>query len=141
MQVKLQVRIANVLKILQSRGQGVVKSAGSTYPPALKFLSGTQMLYGTLLFLGKSAPSPAFKINMFYVFDPVTGHGVITKRQGRTIRKLDAMFGAKKEDFGDEVIDIEVLKDEIKVVTDIGTAKSLDKPTGPIKEIPEVISM
>lgn len=54
-----------MLKILQSRGNGVERGRTNQFPPSLKNLTAQQAIRGTLLYLGKTAPTPALKRNIF----------------------------------------------------------------------------
>ena len=57
-------KITSVLED-QSRGNGVRRGGKNQLPEATKTLKGDDLSFGTLLFLGKTAPSPRFKINVF----------------------------------------------------------------------------
>lgn len=62
-----------MLKILQSRGNGVNRGAKSQFPNNTRFIKGQDPLIGSLLYLGKKSPSPRFRANIFMDYSVENG--------------------------------------------------------------------
>ena len=96
----------------QSRGNGVRRGSKTQFPESTKTLKGQDLVLGSLLFLTKVAPSPRFKVNMFFNYDPKTGRPLIPEDIDNTVKKLDTLLRGKQVDIGDiEVFDIEDAND------------------------------
>jgi len=81
-----------VLKILQSRGQGVRRGTNSQFPESTKTLKAYDLVLGSLLFLTKVAPSGRFRINIFADYSIDSGKINITKALKRTVSKLSKLL-------------------------------------------------
>ena len=100
-------KITSVLED-QSRGNGVKRGSKTQFPESTKTLKGQDLVLGSLLFLTKVAPSPRFKVNMFFDYDAHTGRPLIPEKLDTTIKKLDVLLRGKQADIGDiEVFDVE----------------------------------
>lgn len=96
----------------QSRGNGVRRGSKTQFPESTKTIKGQDLVLGSLLFLSKVAPSPRFKVNMFFNYDTKTGRPLITDDIDNTVKKLDTLLRGKQVDIGDiEVFDIEDAND------------------------------
>ena len=97
---------------MQSRGNGVRRGSKTQFPESTKTIKGQDLVLGSLLFLSKVAPSPRFKVNMFFNYDPKTGRPLIPEDIDNTVKKLDTLLRGKQVDIGDiEVFDIEDAND------------------------------
>ncbi len=77
----------------QSRGNGVTRGTrAQQFPEVTKTLRGADLFIGSLLYLGKKAPSPLFRINMFMTYDPETGKPTPNKYMSRLISKLESLL-------------------------------------------------
>ena len=83
-----------MLKILQSRGNGVKRGSNTQFPEHTRTLKGNDLGFGSLLFITKSAPSPRFRINIYVVLDWYTGK-IDDSKQSKTISKLDNKLRGK----------------------------------------------
>lgn len=107
-----RVRLANVLKIMQSRGLGVTKGKGggkpksrggkgggkaTPMPDAIKFIRGYDLYLGSLLFLTKKAPSPRLRVNPYLQFNPVTGKILMSKEIKETTDLINSLLKGKTE--------------------------------------------
>ena len=81
-----------MLKILQSRGEGVRRASKSQFPEATKSLKAQQLFLGNLLFLSKTAPSPVFKANPYMTYSLTTGRPLMTDARKAQLDKLEAML-------------------------------------------------
>ena len=100
-------KITSVLED-QSRGNGVKRGSKTQFPESTKTLKGQDLVLGSLLFLTKVAPSPRFKVNMFFDYDAHTGRPLIPEKLDTTITKLDVLLRGKQADIVDiEVFDVE----------------------------------
>ena len=102
-----------MLKKLQSRGNGVERGRTNQFPPSLKNLTAQQAVRGTLLYLGKSAPTPALKRNIFLDTSD-NGNIILTKELEETIKALNEELQLSptetKDETLDNVDDIEIIK-------------------------------
>lgn len=94
----------------QSRGNGVKRGVKSQFPESTKTLKGHDLLFGSLLFLTKTAPSPRFRANPYLKYNKRNGRLVLTPELDRTANKLDQllrghMFNTKIQTF--EVDEVE----------------------------------
>lgn len=58
-------------------------------PESAKSLKGDDLGFGSLLFLGKEAPSPRFKANLFMEYDVYSGKIMQSTKKKRTLSKLN----------------------------------------------------
>jgi hypothetical protein len=86
-----------MLKILQSRGNGVRRGTKSQFPESTKTLKGHDIFLGSMLFLNKKAPTPRFKMNLYTHYDVNTGRLIIPDDIKETIDKLDVLLRGKTE--------------------------------------------
>jgi hypothetical protein len=84
--------VANTLKIMQSRGNGVNRGAKSQFPANTRFIKGQDPLIGSLLYLGKKSPSPRFKANIFMDYDIKSGKINIDDNLIEIADELDKML-------------------------------------------------
>lgn len=102
----------------QNRGDGVRKGGDEKLPAANKTLKANYLLIGSLLYLGKSAPTPILKMNLWANFDLVTGKIIVPKELEETLSRLDNVLKGVKEkpanfkDFDIDEIDEEGEMDE-----------------------------
>ena len=90
-------KVTSVLE-LQERGKNVTKSKSSVFPSATRTITGSDLFMGSMLFLGKKAPTPKLKINPFITVDERTGRPTPSKAKMETITILDSMFNGRIED-------------------------------------------
>ena len=84
------------------------KGKTNKFPLSTRSIKGHDLYLGSLLFLTKVAPSPRFKVNMFFDYDAHTGRPLIPEKLDTTIKKLDVLLRGKQADIGDiEVFDVE----------------------------------
>jgi len=96
-----------MLKILQSRGNGVRRGSKSQFPESTKNIKGHDLYLGSLLFLTKSAPSPRFRANLFMKYDLFSGRLKIPNDISRSITKLDKLLQGKTTNAKVETFDVE----------------------------------
>lgn len=92
-----------MLKTMQSRGNGVERGRTNQFPPSLKNLTAQQAVRGTLLYLGKSAPTPALKRNIF--LDTEDGNILVPKYLEKPIEEFSELLKLNKD------VDIELEDD------------------------------
>lgn len=80
---------------MQSRGNGVERGRTNQFPASLKNLTAHQALRGTLLYLGKSAPTPALKRNIF--LDTEDGNIIIPKYLDKPTEDLTELLKINKD--------------------------------------------
>lgn len=90
---------------MQSRGEGVKRSAKVKFPEATKTIKAQHIYLGNMLFMNKTAPSPVYKANMYMVYDLKTGKLIVSDELARKLGKLDKMLSGRLED-NDHKIDI-----------------------------------
>ena len=76
----------------QSRGNGVTRAAKATIPEAAKNINGPDLMFGSLLFLGKNVPSPRFKLNMFARYNLATGKIITPPELSKPVAKLTKLL-------------------------------------------------
>lgn len=81
----------------QSQGNGVKKGRGSQFPESTKTLRGQDLYLGSLLYLGKVAPSPRFRTNLFMDYDIRTGKLKIPHDVKEKIMRLDSLLIGKEK--------------------------------------------
>lgn len=112
----------------QNRGDGVRKGGDEKFPMANRILKPIDLVYGTLLYLGKNAPTPTLKMNLWADIDFETGKIIVPEYLKEPVRVLGNILKGVKEtpdDFRD--YDVEVLEDEdIDFEMDIDTDIDVD---------------
>lgn len=96
-----------MLKIMQSRGNGVKRGSKTQFPESTKTLKGHDLYLGSLLFLTKTAPSPRFRANLYMNYDVNSGRLIIPKDIERSIEKLDIMLRGRMENAKIETFEVE----------------------------------
>lgn len=86
-----------MLKIMQSRGNGVKRGTKSQFPESTKTLKGHDIVLGSMFFLNKKAPTPRFKMNLYARYDVSSGKMIIPDDIKETIEKLDVLLRGKTE--------------------------------------------
>lgn len=76
----------------QSRGDGVKKGKNSQLPPAVKSIRGHDIYLGSVLYLGKSAPSPRFRSNLYLDYNIYTGKIKVPEYLKKELAKLDNLL-------------------------------------------------
>ena len=94
---------------LQSRGNGVERGRNNQFPASLKSLTAQQAVRGTLLYLGKSAPTPALRRNIF--LDTHDGNIMVPNHLLPTIEAFGELLKLNKDD-NSGLDDIEAELDE-----------------------------
>lgn len=84
--------VANTLKNMQSRGQGVNRGAKSQFPANTRFIKGQDPLIGSLLYLAKKSPSPRFKANIFMDYSVNSGKVKIAQEDIEIAEVIDKML-------------------------------------------------
>lgn len=84
--------VANTLKIMQSRGNGVNRGAKSQFPANTRFIKGQDPLIGSLLYLAKKSPSPRFKANIFMDYSVNSGKVKIAQEDIEIAEVIDKML-------------------------------------------------
>lgn len=67
-------------------------------PAALKTIQGDDLLFGTLLFLGKSAPSARLRANVYMRYNVATGRIIKPTHLEPTITKVSLMLNGRMEE-------------------------------------------
>jgi len=107
-------KITSVLE-LQERGKNVTKNKAAVFPKATRSITGPDLFMGSILYLGKKAPTPKLKINPFITLDMATGRPAPKPDIMEAITLLDKMFNGKI------IEDKKIIESEIEV--DIGDIK------------------
>lgn len=81
----------------QARGNGVKRGSNSQFPEATKTLKGNDLLYGSLLFLNKTAPTPTLRLNLYAQYNVNTGKIIVPPELAPTIEKLDILLRGRTE--------------------------------------------
>lgn len=81
---------------MQSRGNGVERGRNNQFPASLKSLTPEQALRGSLLYLGKSAPTPALKRNIF--LNTEDGNILVPEHLKETIEIFRSMLALNNDD-------------------------------------------
>ena len=82
---------------MQSRGNGVRKASNSQFPEARRVLKAHDLYLGSMLFITKAAPSPAFRANLYMKYNIETGRLVIPEELDRPLKKLDKMLTGRTD--------------------------------------------
>lgn len=101
----LDIKYPKITSILedQSRGDGVRRASNQRLPTAAKYIKASQMYFGSLLFLGKTAASPVFKANMYMRYDLKTGKLIISDELQRRLDKIDKLLMGRQEDMDGKI--------------------------------------
>lgn len=91
----------------QSQGNGVKRGSGSQFPESTKTLRGQDLWLGSLLYLGKSAPSPRFRANLYMDYDLRTGNLKMEPKIKQKIEYLDTMLRGKLAE-NQKILDSEI---------------------------------
>lgn len=94
----------------QSRGRGVERGSATEFPESTRTLKAQDIQIGSILFLGKKAPSPRFKANPFMDYDTYTGKIYTPEHVTRWSAKLDDLLRGKVSD--DSIIMDEIIEDD-----------------------------
>lgn len=78
-------------------------------PESAKTLKGDDLGFGSLLFLGKEAPSPRFKSNIFMEYDINTGKILHSEQKKRTLSKLNNLLQGR--DMNPDLAETELIND------------------------------
>lgn len=99
---------------LQSCGDGIKRPKETRYPEEAKYLTGTDLVYGQLLFLIKHKPSPKFRINPYLKINPANGKIIITPDLEESVKYVDSKLKIGMKDTKDleEAVNIIVLDDD-----------------------------
>lgn len=92
---------------MQSRGDGPNQGTRNKFPPATRTLKAYDLLFGTLLFLTKQAPTPRLKANIFMDYDIRTGKIIIPKELKSKLDKLDAILTGRLDNNKIQLLDDE----------------------------------
>ena len=98
-------KITSVL-LDQSNGVGVKRAKTSSLPESMRFIRGTDLYVGSVLFLLKSSNSPRYKKNIYMDYDENTGRVILSKEMTDKTNKLDKLLTSK---IGEEIVKITVL--------------------------------
>jgi len=79
----------------QSQGNGVKKGKGTQFPESTKTLRAQDLWFGSLLYLGKSSPSPRFRLNPFMDYDLGTGKLKMDEEITKKVSYLDGLLKGK----------------------------------------------
>lgn len=92
----LDIKYPKITALLenQSRGNGVKRGSNTQFPEHTRTLKGYDLIFGSLLFITKSAPSPTFRINTYVNINWTTGK-VLYSNLVTTIVKLDNKLRGK----------------------------------------------
>lgn len=104
----------------QSRGQGVNRGSKKQFPGFLQFIHGEDVLIGTLLQLGKSAPTPRLKTNIYQQINVKTGELIHTEEELTLARELNEMLnGEVSGELADEEKYAELISNEEEAIATI----------------------
>jgi len=98
----------------QSQGNGVKKGRGTQFPESTKTLRGQDLWLGSMLYLGKNAPSPRFRANLYMDYDLRTGKLNMEPGIKRKVELLDDLLMGKttsNQKIIDSELAVEVDKD------------------------------
>lgn len=89
----------------QSRGDGVKASVNSKMPEAMRTISGSHLVIGSILFLSKQAQSGLNKANIYSKYNKNTGRYIIDDFLQSIITKVDSQLQGKlPEVFNQELV-------------------------------------
>ena len=92
---------------MQSRGDGPNQGTRNKFPPSTRTLKAYDLLFGTLLFLTKQAPTPRLKANIFMDYDIRSGKIVIPKDLKTKLDNLDVILSGRIENNKIQMLDEE----------------------------------
>lgn len=104
-------KITSVL-LDQSNGVGVKRAKTSSLPESMRFIRGTDLYVGSILFLLKSSNSPRYKKNIYMDYNENTGRVIMNDKMIKATSKLDKLLTSK---IGSEVVKINMLDDEMEI--------------------------
>jgi len=104
-------KITSVL-LDQSNGVGVKRAKTSSLPESMRFIRGTDLYVGSILFLLKSSNSPRYKKNIYMDYNENTGRVIMSNDMVHITTKLDKLLTSK---IGREIVKINVLGEEEEV--------------------------
>lgn len=113
----------------QNRGDGVRKGGDEKFPIANRTLKAVDIVYGSPLYLGKLAPTPTLKMNLWAQFDLETGKIIIPEHLEPSVRWLDSILkgirnAPTSDDYDLESIDID---DEVDIIEDIDDITNIEE--------------
>jgi len=82
---------------MQSKGKGVQRGNKSQFPETVRTLRGEDLVFGSILFLTKPAPTPRYRFNLFVKYSTTSGKFEIPADLQRTINKLDHQLGQSSD--------------------------------------------
>lgn len=82
---------------MQSRGKGVRRASNNQFPEARRTLKAHDLYLGSMLFITKAAPSPAFRANLYMNYDIDTGRLIIPEDLDKSLKKLDIMLTGRTD--------------------------------------------
>lgn len=88
----------------QSRGDGVKRSSTPRFPEAARFIHGSDVLLGSILYLGKLVPSGRFKSNVYMNYNINTGRIHIPKDMEKIIEAIDTKLQGKRESVNSNIL-------------------------------------
>lgn len=100
---------------LQARGDGVKKSVNSKMPESTRSISGSDLYFGSVLFLNKNTPSPRYRLNLFLKYNVHTGRIVIPPEMDKVITQVDSQLQGKSLDEINPDLIYEVDPDDIRI--------------------------
>ena len=95
-----------MLKILQSRGNGVNRGSNSQFPINTRYIRGQDALIGSLLFLGKKAPTPRLKASIFMEYSKASGKISASPVDLEIAEEIDKMLSGRLDENDDEFKEI-----------------------------------
>ena len=87
-------KITSVLED-QSRGVSVKKGGKNQFPDSARTIKAVDLVFGSVMFLGKKAPSPIFKINPHIQYSKVSGTITIPDHLVPIVNAIDARLNGK----------------------------------------------
>lgn len=96
---------------MQSRGNGVKKAKNGSFPEARRTLKAHDLYLGSMLFITKSSPSPAFRTNLFMNYDLDSGRILVPSEIDKPLNKLDVLLSGRTENTKIEVMEDDTLGD------------------------------
>lgn len=96
---------------MQSRGDGPNQGTRNKFPPSTRTLKAYDLLFGTLLFLTKQAPTPRLKANIFMDYDIRTGKIFIPKHLKDKLDALDVILTGRIDNNKVQMLDDDVSED------------------------------
>lgn len=76
----------------QNRGEGVNSGGKTKFPDSIRQLNAYHLVFGSLLYLIKTAPSPTLRMNPWAQFENRTGNIIIKDELKPTVDKLDTIL-------------------------------------------------